>query len=1027
MSFLKTTRKSFRLTGADWRAPQLGALGALLGHWTTDPFEPALISLPTGTGKTGVALAAAFLAPQPPRSILVVVPSVALREQTVEQFQDLALLQRLGAIPTYKRTPLLKVHEITGHATDWSKLKADVVVAIPASISPSSKASVSVPPKDYFDLVIMDEAHHAPSTTWMGILNHLDYRNAVLLTATPFRLDRKPVPGARVFHYPLRQAIEENFYKPIRPLIVPRPDPNTHESKDTAILDEVVRLLGEEGHATSAMLVRAATIERAVGLAARYQAAGIGIEALTQNTSADDYKRITSDLADGTLRAVAVVGMLGEGYDLPRLRIVAYHDKHKSMPATVQLVGRLARVSEEFPQESVLVTVNDTDVYPELKSVVQRLYEEDADWATVLPGIVDAEVNAERESRKFVDELELREGELDPVSLHPMPTPTVLEIESATWTPLDDDHALPEALHVGQVVAGARILTALVADGGSMIVLVTRRRSVPKWSADLGVENVEYGITVVSFRSLVRTDTPSLLFVDAADGRIAKAVRQALLVPDDARAIDPERLDGYLQSLPRTSISSIGMRNLLAGTRGTTYKTRAGSSTDTDLHSSETTQSALGHIMMQIQTDGGGSTSVGGAFEKGKIWQRRYKPLVDYASWITEAAQLLWFPRTGPSQLIPQVSRSKTLEQWPSALAFAVEPNPALALGGYQLFDQTNTLIGALEDFELHAGVDPTGAHDLPAATATELPIVGVMADRQAGTAQACWLGKLLLGGRVEALTQGVTVKHGYVAEDEIQAFLEHYPPIVYFASGEVVQGHEIFDTREGSHARVDPSSIEAHDWAGAGVDLSAETRKTATAKGIGISIHEEVENYLQRQPKQEKYRWVICNDGTGEIADHLVIEYAPGGPVRLDLWHSKATPGAPGLRVNDFQIVVAQAVRSRSHYNDPALWTSLRERLMNRQSPNAYLVSGSDDLSRLLVLLGEQRPTFGRRLKSWPTQPPLTQGEICIAQPGLSRASLFAPESGQQTTAESLRQLFASFADTMSATGRRGRIVGSP
>ena len=297
--------------------------------------------------------------------------------------------------------------------------------------------------------------------------------------------------------------------------------------------------------------------------------------------------------------------MLGEGYDLPRLRLVAYHDKHKSMPATIQLIGRLARVSEDFPQESVLVTVDDADVYPELRSVVRKLYEEDADWATILPGIVDAEVEAERESRAFVDALELREGELDPISLHPMPTPIVLEVRDLAWSPLGADDSLPLSLHAGESLAGARIMTALIADGGAMLVLVTRRRSVPKWSTDLSVESIEYGISVLSFRPAPRTDLPSLLFVDASDGRIRKALLDEIGLPDDSRPVEPDRLDGYLQSLPRTSVSSIGMRNLLAGTRGTTYRTRAGRSTDTDLQAADTAQASLGHVMMQIQTDSG--------------------------------------------------------------------------------------------------------------------------------------------------------------------------------------------------------------------------------------------------------------------------------------------------------------------------------------------------------------------------------------------------------------------------------------
>ena len=363
---------------------------------------------------------------------------------------------------------------------------------------------------------------------------------------------------------------------------------------------------------------------------------------------------------------------------------------------------------------------------------------------------------------------------------------------------------------------------------------------------------------------------------------------------------------------------------------------------------------------------------------------------------------------------------------WPQSVAFAIEPHPALASGGYQLFDASGTLLGAFEDFELYADADPTGSYSLPASTADELPVVGVVTDRLTGSADACWLGKLRVGGQVESVGPGITVKHGYQQADSIEDFLEHYPPIVYFASGHVAQGNELFDVRGGQQPRIDPSTVEEHDWVGAGVDITAETKATAAKKGRGLSIHEAVESILARQPRQERFRWLICNDGAGEIADHILIEYSPGGPVRMDLWHSKYADGQPSLRVSDFQVVIAQAIRSRSRYNDPALWGTLRERLMHRQGPSADLVPGSDDPKRLLVLLGEQSRGGRRRKRSWAAQPPLTQGSICIVQPGLSRAALFNPAAGQASTADSLRQLFSAFEATMAATGRRARIIGS-
>lgn len=1027
MTMFASGRSTFKVVGGAWRPPQRGALGALIAHWNLTPREPALISLPTGTGKTGVALAAPFLTPSPPTRVLVLVPSKALREQTVVQFADLDLLRQVGALQTRRRAPLLQVHEVTGTSTDWSlAARADVVVAIPQSISPASAAAVSVPPADLFDMVIVDEAHHTPSRTWSAILDYIEFKTALLLSATPFRLDKKPVPGQNIFHFPLRQAIGEGFYKPIEPRVLPRPEPFTHEAKDSVILDEVVRLLGEPQHSSSTLMVRAASIDRAEQLADRYRDAGVDIATLTRKTPASEYESITGRLRDGTLRAVAVVGMLGEGYDLPRLRLVGYHDKHKSLPATVQLVGRLARVSDDFPQPSVLVTVNDGDVYPELESVVRQLYNEDADWATILPGIVDAEVEADREARSFVDALDLREGEIDAVHLQPMPTPIVHELKGGRWRPISEGGSLPEELDVGRSIGGAQILSAFVADGGALIVLVTRRRSTPKWCLDLSVESIEYGLTAVSFRAAPRTNLPSLLFVDAADGRIADAVTKALDLPDDLPVVDPERLDRYLDSLPRISVSSIGMRNILAGTRGTAYKTRSGSSTDTDLGSIETTQTSLGHVMMQIDAPGG-STTVGAAFGKGKIWQRRYKSLVDYSAWITEAAELLWFPRTDAgSPLLPQVPRGRAVAEWPDSIPIAVEMHPAVSIGGFQLVGSGGAVVGAIEDVELHAGVDPTGSLVLPSATERELPVVAVATDRASNQQSVVWTGVFVCGGGVQDKGQPVSVKRGYSREDDFKDFLAHYPPMIYFASGEAVQGREIFDVTGGSAARFDHRAIETVDWSAHGCDITAETRTTAISHAAGISIHETVEEYLRNLPRRARDRWIICNDGAGEFADHLVIEHSPGDIVHLSLWHSKAAGGAPSLRVNDFQVVVSQALRSRSRFNDPKLWPTLRRRLTGRESPAATLVNGSNSAARLLDYLGERRANGEQRSRSWEVTNPLTRGEIGIVQPGLLRAALMAPSPAQSDTAESINQMLSVFADTVAITGGRAIVLAS-
>jgi superfamily II DNA or RNA helicase len=162
-------RSGFRLYEAPerpaWRPPQLGAIGALMAHWSLPRATAALVSLPTGTGKTAVGVAAPHILHA--NRALVVVPSMELRRQMSLSFRDESVLRRIGALPDDEVRPV--TIELTGRVGDWAGLqRADVVVAIPASISPEYYEG-SPPPSGLFDLVVVDEAHHSPARTWRAI------------------------------------------------------------------------------------------------------------------------------------------------------------------------------------------------------------------------------------------------------------------------------------------------------------------------------------------------------------------------------------------------------------------------------------------------------------------------------------------------------------------------------------------------------------------------------------------------------------------------------------------------------------------------------------------------------------------------------------------------------------------------------------------------------------------------------------------------------------------------------------------
>jgi type I restriction enzyme R subunit len=74
-------------------------------------------------------------------------------------------------------------------------------------------------PKDFFDLIIIDECHRSRYGDWGVILDHFENACNLGMTATPKREDNKDVYkyfGEPVFEYSLAQAIEDGFLVPYK-------------------------------------------------------------------------------------------------------------------------------------------------------------------------------------------------------------------------------------------------------------------------------------------------------------------------------------------------------------------------------------------------------------------------------------------------------------------------------------------------------------------------------------------------------------------------------------------------------------------------------------------------------------------------------------------------------------------------------------------------------------------------------------------------------------------------------------------
>ena len=339
MSYFENNYPQFRypFEGDDtpgFRPAQLGAIHAAAGHFEMRS-DPGVITMPTGSGKTAVLAASAFVLRA--RRVLIIVPSRLVREQIAEEIGELVTLKATGAVPddlecpkVYNTKSRIKTNE------EWEALREyDVVVATIQSVSPGYHETPE-PPEDLFDLVLVDEAHHSPARTWARLLQHYSNAKQLLFTATPFRQDQKEIKGRFIYTYHLKRAYDDGIFGQINYSPV---TPEQDETNDVAIAKAAQHQFAhdkEEGH-SHRLMVRTDNLKRAQELSAVYQDnTELRLSVVSGNKSLKAVKSIIKDLEDGNLDGIICVNMLGEGFNFPSLKIAAIHSPHKSLSVTLQ-------------------------------------------------------------------------------------------------------------------------------------------------------------------------------------------------------------------------------------------------------------------------------------------------------------------------------------------------------------------------------------------------------------------------------------------------------------------------------------------------------------------------------------------------------------------------------------------------------------------------------------------------------------------------------------------------------------------
>ncbi len=463
-----------------FRPGQLGAIHAVLAHASVHA-DPAIVCLPTGYGKTSLMMALPLLLGS--LRVLIVEPSDALRRQVYSHFKEMSTLKRIGVLDEGIPNPSVKKLEgRPTNAAEWAQLiEYDVIVSTPGSASPDLSPGA---PADLFDVIIFDEAHHAPADTWAAFLSH--YKNArfIFLTATPFRRDGRVIPGKLVYRYPVVRAVEEGAFQPVAFRSAPVQDDLNDEHIDKCIAETAVAQLNEDLAAgyDHRLFVRAASIKAARALVPIYQELGIAIEAVDSKISKRTQDACEQRLISGELQGIVCVDMFGEGYDFPKLKVAALHAPHRSLVPTIQFIGRFARSDSTTGRATLIAPLS------RIESAPDALLREGVDLAKMIDQAAQVELIGNDNDQVVLEDLAVRQqAESDYDSVSPLSLELYAHVRVFKCTQLPDFKKIGDT--IGKELRAVK--QWLSADENISLVL-TIDRNPPSWATSDVLTNVRH-------------------------------------------------------------------------------------------------------------------------------------------------------------------------------------------------------------------------------------------------------------------------------------------------------------------------------------------------------------------------------------------------------------------------------------------------------------------------------------------------------------------------------------------------------
>lgn len=321
------------------RPYQQEARDSIFGEWEKGVSRTLLV-LPTGCGKTIVFAKVAEECVRRGNRVLI----LAHRGELLEQAADkIATATGLGCATEKAESSCLG---------SWFR----VVVGSVQTMMREKRLGQF--PADYFQTIIIDEAHHCISDSYQKVLKHFPEAKVLGVTATPDRGDMRnlgEIFESLAYEYTLPKAIKSGYLSPIKALTLPLKMDLTgvgvqagdFKSGDLAtaldpylyqIADEMAKYCHDRKTVVFLPLVKTSQKFRDI-------LNNKGFSAAEVNGESQDRAEVLSDFDAGRYNVLCNSMLLTEGWDCPSVDCIVVLRPTKVRSLYSQMVGRGTRLS----------------------------------------------------------------------------------------------------------------------------------------------------------------------------------------------------------------------------------------------------------------------------------------------------------------------------------------------------------------------------------------------------------------------------------------------------------------------------------------------------------------------------------------------------------------------------------------------------------------------------------------------------------------------------------------------------------